>query len=266
MERKVIFFDIDGTLISEKTGEVPESAVEAIHKAQKNGHLAVINTGRTFRLLHIKEMEKVLEIGFDAFICGCGTRIIYRGETLFHRSVEEDMARKVVNALKKYKINGILEGDRDLFMDKSGTKCPEKWQIFNDLYLEVSKSWDSPEVSMDKLYTMVNPESDLDGFRKELEGDFDFIDRERGFYEIVPHGCTKASGIQKLIDHLGISLADTISIGDSNNDLPMLTYTAVSIAMGRHSEGLQDKVDYITKTVEEDGIYHALSHYGLIAE
>lgn len=260
MERKIVFFDIDGTLLSEETRTIPASAIEAIHKMQENGHIAVINTGRTWLLLE----KEIRDIGFDAYICGCGTKVWYQGETLFHQTVEDETAQAVIAALKKCKIDGILEGDKKLYMDKRENIRREDWKAFSDNFKEISEYWESPELSMDKLYTRINEESDLEGFKEALSDKFEFIDRDNGFFELVPVNCTKASGIQMLIDHLGIPLENTISIGDSNNDLPMLEYTAVSIAMGAHSEGIHDKVDYITKTVEEDGIYHALSHYGLI--
>jgi hypothetical protein len=260
MQRKIIFFDIDGTLLSEKTKRIPASAVEAIHKAQKNGHLAVVNTGRTAVLLE----KELLDIGFDGFICGCGTKIIYRDEILFHHTLEDKTAQKVMKALRKYKIDGILEGDENLYLDARENLWSKTWVQFYDRFHSLAKPWSSSKVSMDKLYVLTNEQSDIAGFQKELGEMFDFVDRERGFFELVPCGYTKASGILQLIGHLGMELCDTISIGDSNNDLSMLTCTAVSIAMGVHSEGLEKQVDYVTKTVEEDGIYHALSHYGLI--
>lgn len=260
MTKKIIFFDIDGTLLSETTKTIPESAVEAIHRAQKNGHLAVVNTGRTAVLLE----KEILDIGFDGYICGCGTKIWYQGETLFHKSVDTAQVPHIVDVLRRCKIDGILEGDKNLFFDKKENMWTEEWTNFESRFDGIAKSWDSAKISMDKLYTLTNPQSSLEEFKQELGTIFDFIDRERGFYELVPKGCTKASGIKGLLDYLGMELKDTFSIGDSNNDLPMLDYTAVSIAMGAHSQGIHDRVDYITKTVEEDGIYHALSHYALI--
>ncbi|KSV57618.1 Cof-type HAD-IIB family hydrolase [Acetivibrio ethanolgignens] len=259
MKRKIIFFDIDGTLLSEITGEIPVSAVEAIHKAQRKGHLAVINTGRTWPLLE----KRVQEVGFDAYICGCGTKIVYRNEVLFHQTVADDVIGKVVKALEKYKIDGILEGDKKLYLNDREKIFSEEWKAFYDRFHKIAGSFQEAGISMDKLYTLTNPESDLEGFQEELGAWFDFIDRDNGYYELVPRGFSKASGIRMLTERLGMSMEDTISIGDSNNDLPMLTATAVSIAMGVHSEGIHDKVDFITKTVEEDGIYYALEHYGL---
>lgn len=260
MERKIVFFDIDGTLLSEITGEISETAITAIHKAQENGHLAVINTGRTWPLIE----QRLLDIGFDAYICGCGTKIVYKGETLFHQTVEDETAQKIIAATKKYKIDNILEGDQGLYMDKKEEMLTETWRNFSSRFDGIAAYWGEPGMKMDKMFTLTNPESDLESFCKEMEDTFDCIDREHGHYEFVPKNCSKASAIQQLIDYLGMELKDTISIGDSNNDLPMLNYTAISIAMGVHSKGLEEKVDYVTKTVEENGIYHALYHYGLI--
>lgn len=72
MQPQLLFFDIDGTLLSNDTHQIPESALNAIAAAQKNGHLAFINTGRTFRTMP----AFLKELGFDGFLCGCGTRIV----------------------------------------------------------------------------------------------------------------------------------------------------------------------------------------------
>ena len=70
--RKIVFFDIDGTLTSEKDASIPESTVIAIQKARKNGHLMYINTGRCFQNVE----KRFRDIGFDGFVCGCGTHIL----------------------------------------------------------------------------------------------------------------------------------------------------------------------------------------------
>ena len=74
-----LFFDIDGTILSEITHKIPESALEALHKAQENGHKTFINTGRT--ICSVPPMIK--RISFDGFLCGCGTHLIY-GEDVFN--------------------------------------------------------------------------------------------------------------------------------------------------------------------------------------
>lgn len=72
-DKKVVCFDIDGTLTDNATQIIPQSAVDAIRELRKNGHMAFINTGRT--LVSIE--KRIRDIGFDGYICGCGTHVYY---------------------------------------------------------------------------------------------------------------------------------------------------------------------------------------------
>ena len=93
--------------------------------------------------------------------------------------------------------------------------------------------------------------------------DFDYIHRGEGFYEIVPKGYSKATGMQCLCDYFKVGIEDCYAFGDSNNDLPMLSYVPHSIAMGESSEELKKQVEYVTTGVLEDGILNAMKYYGL---
>ena len=92
-----------------------------------------------------------------------------------------------------------------------------------------------------------------------------FIDRKNNFYEIMPKGCSKATGIRFLEEQFELPHEDTIAIGDSTNDLPMLKYAHYSISMGNGAEELLPFTDYVTDTVTNDGIYKAMLHLGLIS-
>ena len=116
----------------------------------------------------------------------------------------------------------------------------------------------------DKFYCYVGETEEKRRFFREFEGMLDYIDRERGFYEVVPKGYSKASGMQYLADYLHSSMEDTVAIGDSNNDLPMLEAAGCAIAMGNSSKPVLDIADYVTAAVEEDGIRKALEWLGVI--
>ena len=100
----------------------------------------------------------------------------------------------------------------------------------------------------------------MDKYQEQLT----FIDRGSGFYEVVPAGHSKATGIQFLMDYFDIPLKDTIAVGDSTNDLPMLEYAGLSIGMKKSDAPVLNTVDYVTDTVENDGICKAMRHFGLI--
>lgn len=261
MNRKIIFFDIDGTIIGEESKTILASTKKAIQKARENGHYAVINTGRT-DLLVGRDLKE--EIGFDGYLLGCGTSIKFGGKDLFHRTIPRETGKKIVKELRRCKIDGVLEGERWDYIDKKENINFEFFQKFIENFSVPCKSWDDEELCFDKLYVYTTEESDLTGFQAAFDREFDFIDREKGFYEIIPKGFSKASAITYLVDYLGMSMEATAAIGDSNNDLTMLSCVNTSIAMGNSTKSILDMADYITSHVDEDGIFNALKWLGVI--
>lgn len=263
MSKKIIFFDIDGTLITENTQECPKSTIKAIKKARENGHLTFINTGRTFF-----NVDKLIrDIGFDGYICGCGTYINYKDKPILYKSIPHETCAEIVKKLRETRIDALLEGLNDIYFDQTkalfGDLAKTK-EEFRKHGFDVSKSWDDPELTFDKFVVWINEDSDYEHFYSYITKKFDYIDRGNNFGEIVPKGYSKATGIKFLQRYFDIPLENCYAIGDSTNDLPMLEYVPNSIAMGNAAPALFDLVSFVTKDIEEDGIEHALEHYGII--
>lgn len=267
--RKVVFFDIDGTLLAPETeNRLSEGTLLAIQKLQRAGHFAVVNTGRTAAF-----MEKcILEAGFDAMIYGCGTMITLQGKELFHASLEKKVTDRLICLLRECRIDGVLEGKEKCCFDYRGTiRDPEFRKMSQDVSY-VRGSFEEAE-SVDKLYIRVGADSDFDRFYREFSPLFPFIDRGNGFYELVPSGYSKATGMEYLLHYLEqnrgekngghFSMEHTYAIGDSTNDLPMLQAAGVSIAMGNSMPELFDRVTHITKRIEEEGILYAIEKFVL---
>lgn len=258
---KIIFFDIDGTLIDEQFQMLP-STKEAIKRARNNGHICMINTGRTDKLVG-RRISDLVE--FDGYLMGCGTMITYHNQVLLHKTFEERQAKHIIDGLRKYKIDAVLEGSKNNFHDdlkKMNTKT------FYDFVVRFSDcnygSYEEAAGHFDKFYAYVDEKATMDAFRREYEDILDFIDREKGFYEIVPKGYSKASGMRYLADYLHLSMEDTVAIGDSGNDIPMLEAAHISIAMGNATERVLNLADYITTDVKQDGIWNALKWLGVL--
>ena len=110
----------------------------------------------------------------------------------------------------------------------------------------------------DKFYCYAPEKWQIEGFTKEFSHILDFIDREKGFYEIAPKGFSKASAIKYIANYLNIPMEETVAIGDSNNDLQMLKCAHIAIAMGNGNDNVKGMADYVTTNVSEDGIKNAL--------
>lgn len=262
MEKKIIFFDVDGTLLDEKTGTVPQSAIDAIHKAQENGHIAIVNTGRPSPSID----PQVTAIGFDGAICGCGTYVEYKGKTIFHTVLEEDLRKEIIRQIYKCNTQSMLEGTKGVYFSNN-PKHPhyiEFYGHYKEHGLPMGIFGPDDLCEFDKFVILFDETSDIASMRAFLRGKFDIIERGEGFIEVVPLGYSKATGIQCLIDYLGMDLSQTISIGDSPNDFSMLEYTKESVAMGNSNPSLFDKVTHITTDIDKGGIVNALKHFDLL--
>lgn len=102
---KALFFDIDGTLLSEITKEIPQSALDALKKTAEKGNLTFINTGRTWSELP----EELKKLPFSGFLCGCGTYLRRDGEILMHQTIPKKRCEEIPVILKECRISMILE-------------------------------------------------------------------------------------------------------------------------------------------------------------
>ena len=261
--KKVIFFDIDGTISSEETGYIPESAVCAIRQARKNGHLVFINTGRTMFSID----EKYKEIGFDGYICGCGTDIYVGDQCIFRSDQPEGRCREIMEMARQTKVTAVYESHEAVFFDHT---LP-KHEVIDGLVKRfglggrnVPEVIDGDEIPFEKFCFWVSGEADLEAFLEYIAPYFQYVDRGNDMYELMPKGISKGTGIQVILDYYQIPLENSYAIGDSTNDLAMLEYVPHSIAMGNSMKEILPFCEYQTDTVENDGIEKALRHYGII--
>lgn len=263
MEKSVLFFDIDGTLLSENTGKIPDSAVRALAAAQRAGHLLFINTGRTVCSLP----AEIRKYPFDGFLCGCGTMLIYKDEMLFASSLSPERGKAVIRKLTECNIGGIAEGPEDVYFPERMTrfdKLETTRRYFRNRGMGVEKWLEQADFIYDKLFIYADEKSDLNSFLDFISEDMEAMDRGDNAYEVVQKTCSKATACGFMMERLGIGKEHAYVFGDSSNDLPMIQFAEHAVAMGKHDPVLDPYVEFVTKTVEDDGIEYALKHYHLI--
>lgn len=262
MEPHLMFFDIDGTLRDDVTGVVSQKTRMAVREARDNGHIAFLNTGRSFAELD----SEIIDVGFDGVVCGCGTYVDFRGKNLLKESVAGKEAERIVQLLETYKIQALLEGEHYFYISRFTTN--KKLLEVKDYFgLEVNKKcrcWQGENPEFQKFTVWLDEDSDFEGFMAQIEKQFSYIKRDYDFYEIIPKGYSKATGMKYMAKHLGISEQHTLAIGDSTNDLAMLEYAGISVAMGNSDDAVKKRVDFVTKSVDEEGVAYALEHLGFV--
>lgn len=264
LQSHLLFFDIDGTLVDEETGVLTQETKRALNNARKNGHLVFLNTGRSYSELD----PAVVAVGFDGFVCGCGTHVKVHDETLVKCTVEGEEAKQIVALLEACKIEALLEGEEAFYLSKE-SKDARLFAVLECFGPEVNKKrryWQEDNVSFQKFTIWFGEDGKFEQLQNALGDRFSFLKRDKGFYEVMPKGYSKASGMECLMQHYHISKKYTMAIGDSTNDLSMLTCAGISVAMGNSKEIVKKQVQFVTKHVKEEGVAYALTHFGFVVE
>lgn len=260
----VVFFDIDGTIIDEKTQQIPASCIRAIEKLAANGHTAVVNTGRPYG--HID--PRIYGMAFQAYVCACGMEVRLDNRRIHYAYPDAAQRRYAVDMVRKHAMLPIYEDSAKLvIMDSRADDHPyiRKERITmakkNCRILDAAEEADFP---FQKFVTFDGSLSRREDFIKDISREYDVIVREGSLLEMVMKGASKASGMQILLDAIGETRENTLAIGDSNNDLPMFRFARHTACMGAAAEDLKAACEFVTDEVLSDGIEKALQHFGLI--
>lgn len=261
MNPQAVFFDIDGTLW-DRYNFIPDSTRKAISELRANGHFAFINTGRTKGYITNPDL---LGLGFDGIVSGCGTMVEYKDEVAFLYELPNDIIANAISTMRRFGMKPIIEGKEFLYMEESdfaddpyGRKLMRELGDSRKSIDEFWGKWNGSKMSCEMAG------SDYSTCFELLSQNLAPLVHNPHVAEVVPCGFSKGTGIQKTCDLLGISLENTIAIGDSVNDIEMLKKAAHSVAMGDAPDEVKAIASYVTTPLMEDGIYNALSHFGLI--
>ena len=262
---KLLFFDIDGTLVNEEK-IFPESAKEGIRLAREKGNLIFINTGR----VKCNIEPSILSAGFDGLVCGCGSNIVLfedgRETEILNKTISMERCREIALKCREFGMYSLFEYRDYTCIDKDNiTEQADKiiGYFKNNGYRFIDDIND-PEFRFDKFAGWYYENSDIEGFKEFISEDFSYIDREGNFFEVEPKGYSKATGIKFILDYFKLPLHNAYVFGDGNNDLEMLRLVPNSIVPKAGSELALEAASFITDDVMDDGIYKAMKHFELI--
>lgn len=259
----IFFFDIDGTLRSFRTGEVPASAREAIALLRKRGARVVAATGRGIR--ELQGLSALDGIAFDGYILVNGGHCLTAdGQVLVEHGMPEEILERMLRVGERDDIPVSILTREGMFIDRVNDRVREFLSALGmpvdprpaDLRAVVRR------VPCQQLCVFMSPEQE-----ERIMADFPECEASRWsplMADLNLRGVTKAGGMDRFLAFYGIERERSMAFGDGGNDVPMIRHAGVGVAMGNAVEAARKAADYVTTSVDEEGVVRALRHYGAI--
>lgn len=261
-DKSIIFFDIDGTLLTEEERTLPESAKKAIFKLKELGHEVAISTGRAKFLF--EDLRKELDI--DTYICYNGQYVVFRGEVIYVNTLHPE-ALDELTAFALNKNHPVVYMNDQRMTTNVPNDHPYIQESISTLKVDAYPSQEQDFVKHNKIYQglLFNTEGEETTYQETFT-DFDFIRWHPKSVDVLPKGVSKAIGIKKLLEYLNFPAERQYAFGDGLNDLDMLKMIPNGVAMGNALPEVKEAAAYVTKDVDDDGILYGLQMVGLLPE
>lgn len=254
---KAAFFDIDGTLFSHTIHAIPESTKRTVKLLREKGIKVFIATGRS-----LKETKRVPlgDMKFDGYVTLNGQICLDAEEKiLFEAPIKGEDGAYLLDAFvnKKFPL-AIVEKER-IYINYIDDSVIRAQKSVNIPLLPIKEYQGAPiyqfigYMNLEETEKIASKIPNCKITRWYDEG-IDIISKDGG----------KANGIQKILEFYGMTREEVIAFGDSDNDMDMLEFAGIGVAMGNAEESVKAVADYITTDIDEDGIWNACRHLELI--
>lgn len=256
-----IFLDIDGTLVSFKTHEIPASTIQALTQAKAKGVKIYISTGRPISIItNLGAIEHLI----DGYITTNGALCIVDNKIISCNPIPDSDIKLLLNDadINDYTCLVVGESDVALYNPK---------EIFNLVFVK--------ELNVTNIDT-TKPATDVLKQRILQISPFFSAEHERelmpklshcvsgrwhpAFTDITAREADKGKGLEIMAKHLGFDISETMAFGDGGNDISIIRRAGVGVAMGNAGDNVKETADYVTTSVDNDGVMNALKHYHVI--
>ncbi|MFS9255810.1 bifunctional Cof-type HAD-IIB family hydrolase/peptidylprolyl isomerase [Streptococcus infantis] len=255
---KIIFFDIDDTLRNSKTGFVPSTIPTAFKQLRDKGILTGIATGRGI----FGVVPEIKALKPDFFVTLNGAYIEdKKGNVIYSNKIAKDKVEEYITWTKEVGIDYGLVGSQAAKLSRRTEMIS---QAIDPIYpdLEVDPDFYQKE-DIYQMWTFEDQGDDLI-LPDTLASTLRMVRWHEHSSDVVPISGSKAAGVAKVVEQLCLKPENVMVFGDGLNDLELFDYAGISVAMGVSHEKIKEKADYITKTLEEDGIFDALEGFGMV--
>lgn len=258
---KAIFFDIDGTLVSLKTGRMHPTSKPAIEALRRKGILCFVATGRSRTEIEDNDMLEGTE--FDGILCNNGQLCYHGDEILYDAPIDrEDVAAVVKQAQEIGYGIWFTEADK-IYVNQVDDRVKQAMVYIHTPIppvMDISRALENP---IYKIVPFLTPE-EMQAYPMQVTKNCKTASWFALGGDLMPIVGGKIEAIRQMMKLYDLKAEDLMAFGDGENDLEMLGLVGTGVAMGNATQSLKDIASYVTTDCEDGGIYHALQHYGLI--
>lgn len=255
---KAIFFDIDGTLVSFRTHEISRETIESLYELKRRGVRLFIASGRPLEM-----MDNLSGFPFDGYITLNGA-LVHAGEKVISRHpIDPDAATGIAGTADSLGLPCVTYGENTIAINFTDERTEKSFRMIKLPHVPVIPAVRMAENPVYQFTVFADEALEKDLILPEAE----FLEPSRWnpvFFDLNPKGLSKADGIRAIQEHFGIGRDETMAFGDGGNDTAMLIYAGTGIAMGNAGDDVKEAADYVTSSVDDNGIPAALRHFGIL--
>ena len=256
---KAIFFDIDGTLVSFNSHRMSDNLKENLHKLQAKGVKLFISSGRA-RLV----MNNLDDFPFDGYVEMNGAKTTLGEEVIDSHSLPKEISLQIADIAEREHASCWVFADTVAGINFSSPNAVEVADMIN---LHPAHFLDLSQVAKEHTvyeYTIFFDDEQAHRLLFPVLKNVAYTRWHPYFLDIVPEGLSKSYGASKILERIGVKREECMAFGDGGNDIPIIEYAGIGVAMGNATDDVKAAADYVTDTVDEDGVVTALQRFGIL--
>ena len=262
MTIKALFFDIDGTLVSFQTHRIPQSTVRALTLAKAAGTRIYISTGRPVPFItNIGQIEHLVH----GYITSNGAYCFVGSETVSCHDMATADVHRILRSCDTYRRPAVVVGTRNIAVYRNEPVIDEVFRrglgLGDFRFAPLEQVMAEPVLQVTPFLTPAQEAELMRELPQCTSGRW-----TEAFTDITHRAADKGQALLAVAAHEHIDLAHTMAFGDGGNDISILRAAGIGVAMGNADEQTQRSADFVTTSVDHDGIRNALLHYGVISE
>ena len=251
--KKVLFFDIDGTLMINELGNniIPKDVIVQLKRLKNLGHYIFVASGRPIGFLS----KRITDIGFDGYVLCNGAHVEVKNQIIYEKNMPYDEVLSLMRFLNSVDCEYDFETATDCYIDKKFSKFDSFFRQCDINNKKLVYDFDLEDVMKRTLKIEISTDSCKEKIESYIKGKFRYDNHgTQNSFEIGSKEVSKAKGIEKVLEYLSIPLENSYAFGDGLNDLEMIEYVGHGIAMGNAVSKLKEVADEVIGDAKNNGL------------